>query len=222
MTHVIHSAAPAAQTLPLAQETRTHIETSEAAHHLLRRPQTLRAWACLENGPLRPVRLNGRLAWAVADIRKLLGQSGFANIALLASTAAVAYFAPGLIDLSMLGVIGMTAIYQHPDGHSIDFTDNTLTVVSSDGVAVSVPMGVGGLRQLANGFTESDCAAQAGAAIAENCLDAMQIAIDQTECVSLLTDALIDLTTLKHPEHAAAGFAGAMVEAIEARMGVTA
>jgi len=61
------------QTLPLAQETRTHIDTDQAAKHLMRRPQTLRAWACLENGPLRPTRINGRLAWCVADIRKLLG-----------------------------------------------------------------------------------------------------------------------------------------------------
>jgi len=37
-----------------------------------RRPQTMRASACLENGPIRPIRINGRLAWAVADIRGLL------------------------------------------------------------------------------------------------------------------------------------------------------
>lgn len=71
MTPVIETAAPTAQAL--AQEKRTHLETAEAAHHLLRRPQTLRAWACLENGPIRPIRINGRLGWAVADVRKLLG-----------------------------------------------------------------------------------------------------------------------------------------------------
>lgn len=37
------------------------------------RPQTLRKWACLENGPIRPVRINGRLAWRVVDIQALLG-----------------------------------------------------------------------------------------------------------------------------------------------------
>ncbi len=74
-----HSAAlqaaqfePGTQYLPLAQITRTHIETAEAAHHLLRKSQTLRAWACLENGPIRPIRINGRLAWPVADIRRVL------------------------------------------------------------------------------------------------------------------------------------------------------
>ena len=33
---------------------------------------TLRKWACLENGPIRPVRINGRLAWHVSDLQKLL------------------------------------------------------------------------------------------------------------------------------------------------------
>ncbi len=54
---------------PLEQETRSHVETACAAFHLLRKPQTMRAYACLENGPIR---VNGRLAWPVAQIRKLL------------------------------------------------------------------------------------------------------------------------------------------------------
>ncbi|MCO4088284.1 MAG: hypothetical protein HEQ17_04795 [Limnohabitans sp.] len=58
---------------PLPHETRSHIPTADAAHHLIRRPQTLRAWACLENGPLRPIRINGRLAWPVAEIKALMG-----------------------------------------------------------------------------------------------------------------------------------------------------
>ena len=57
---------------PLANETRTAIPTDAAAHHLNRKPQTLRAWACLENGAIRPIRINGRLAWPVAAIRALL------------------------------------------------------------------------------------------------------------------------------------------------------
>lgn len=51
---------------------RTHIPTNNAAYHLGRSSQTLRSWACLENGPIRPVRVNGRLAWPVAEIKKLL------------------------------------------------------------------------------------------------------------------------------------------------------
>ena len=61
---------------PLDQETRTHVETECAAFHLSRKPQTMRVWASLENGPLRPIRVNGRLAWPVAGIRQLLGCDG--------------------------------------------------------------------------------------------------------------------------------------------------
>ena len=60
---------------PLALETRPAVDTAAAAHYLNRRPQTLRGWACLENGPLRPIRINGRLAWPVAAIKQLLGVS---------------------------------------------------------------------------------------------------------------------------------------------------
>ncbi|WP_250476208.1 DNA-binding protein [Caballeronia sp. INML1] len=49
------------------------IPTDVAAAALNRRPQTLRNWTCLENGPIRPVRINGRLAWRVADFQALLG-----------------------------------------------------------------------------------------------------------------------------------------------------
>ena len=57
---------------PLELITRPTVPTADAAHYLNRRPQTLRAWACLENGPLRPVRICGRLAWKVSEIRALL------------------------------------------------------------------------------------------------------------------------------------------------------
>ena len=56
----------------LDSETRTNVDTAAAAHYLLRRPQTLRIWACKENGPLRPIRVYGRLAWPVAEIRRIV------------------------------------------------------------------------------------------------------------------------------------------------------
>ncbi|MEO6421426.1 MAG: DNA-binding protein [Candidatus Nitrotoga sp.] len=68
-------AAAAAHNLqfpPLEQVTRPTVPTNAAAYYLNRKPQTLRAWACLENGALRPVRICGRLAWNVAEIRNLL------------------------------------------------------------------------------------------------------------------------------------------------------
>lgn len=57
---------------PLELEMRTAVPTAVAAYHLNRKNQTLRAWACMENGPIRPIRINGRLAWRVADIAALL------------------------------------------------------------------------------------------------------------------------------------------------------
>lgn len=59
---------------PLAQETRATVSTYEAAHHLGRSMATLHAWSCgVRAAPLQPVRKGGRLAWSVADIRRLLG-----------------------------------------------------------------------------------------------------------------------------------------------------
>lgn len=58
---------------PLEHVTSPSVPTAQAAYYLNRRPQTLRGWACTEAGALRPVRLHGRLAWRVADIRALLG-----------------------------------------------------------------------------------------------------------------------------------------------------
>lgn len=57
---------------PLDLETRTAVDTETAAHHLSRKPQTLRSWACLGSGPIRPIRINGRLGWPVAELRRLL------------------------------------------------------------------------------------------------------------------------------------------------------
>ena len=62
---------------PLALVTRPMVPTDHAAHYLTRQPQTLRAWASTETYPagLRPVRVNGRLAWPVAGIRAALGMA---------------------------------------------------------------------------------------------------------------------------------------------------
>lgn len=56
----------------LDSETRPTVTTAAAAYYFNRREQTLRAWACLENGPIRPIRVNGRLAWPVVEIKRLL------------------------------------------------------------------------------------------------------------------------------------------------------
>ena len=60
---------------PLEMVNRPTVPTEQAAHYLLRRPQTLRGWASAETFPdgLRPVRINGRLGWPVAGIKAALG-----------------------------------------------------------------------------------------------------------------------------------------------------
>ena len=52
---------------------RPTVPTEQAAYYLNRRPQTLRGWACLENGPLRPTRIGGLLAWNTATVKALAG-----------------------------------------------------------------------------------------------------------------------------------------------------
>lgn len=60
-------------TAHLAFGSREAVDTATAAHHLNRRPQTLRTWAMRGTGPIRPLRIHGRLAWPVAEIRRVLG-----------------------------------------------------------------------------------------------------------------------------------------------------
>ena len=67
---------PEAVTFPAFESvTRPTLDTAAAAYYLNRKPQTLRGWACCENGPIRPTRINGRLAWLVEALRKLLGSA---------------------------------------------------------------------------------------------------------------------------------------------------
>lgn len=66
-------AAKTVQLTSLALEARAALPTPEAAAQLNRAQQTLRLWACRDDGPIRPMRINGRLAWPVADLKRLLG-----------------------------------------------------------------------------------------------------------------------------------------------------
>lgn len=60
---------------PLDQVTKPNISTEKAAYYLDRKPGTLNKWAQLGKGPVRPIRVNGRLAWPVAEIKRVLGVS---------------------------------------------------------------------------------------------------------------------------------------------------
>lgn len=63
---------PVHEGLAAVAGTRDVITTAEAAAVLNFRVNTLRKWACFERGPIRPVRINGRLGWRVTDIAALL------------------------------------------------------------------------------------------------------------------------------------------------------
>jgi len=56
-------------------EAKSAVTFREMRNYLNRKAQTLRTWACYENGPIRPIRVHGRLAWSVDEIRKVLGVS---------------------------------------------------------------------------------------------------------------------------------------------------
>ena len=60
---------------PLELVNRPTVPTEQAAYYLLRRPQTMRGWA-MTGHPIKPLRINGRLAWPVADIKRLLDMEG--------------------------------------------------------------------------------------------------------------------------------------------------
>ncbi|AKH39603.1 hypothetical protein AAW31_11175 [Nitrosomonas communis] len=58
---------------PLEEITRPTVTTEEAAYYLNRKPQTMRIWAMNENGLITPLRINGRLAWPVKEIKRVMG-----------------------------------------------------------------------------------------------------------------------------------------------------
>lgn len=72
--HSVEATAATAKFPPLELEQRPTVHTAAAAYYLNRSPQTLLGWSCKSGvGPVRPLRINGRLAWPVADLRRVLG-----------------------------------------------------------------------------------------------------------------------------------------------------
>ncbi len=51
---------------------RDTLPTKEAALAINRASQTMRKWASQQNGPIRPIHINGRLAWKVLELAVLL------------------------------------------------------------------------------------------------------------------------------------------------------
>lgn len=62
-----------AQLPPLTQVTRPNLTTKEVAFYTNMAEQTWREYACYDKGPIRPLRICGRLHWPTEAVRKLLG-----------------------------------------------------------------------------------------------------------------------------------------------------
>ena len=69
----MHEAQATQQFPPLESVTRPTVDTAAAAYYLNRKPQTLRCWAVYQDGAVNPIRINGRLAWPVSQLRSVLG-----------------------------------------------------------------------------------------------------------------------------------------------------
>lgn len=72
----LHTSNSSTPNLDAIAATRDFVSTEEAAALLNRKPQTLRKWSCNSKGPLRPIRVYGRLQWAVKEIITLLRGNG--------------------------------------------------------------------------------------------------------------------------------------------------
>lgn len=57
---------------PIEKITSPTVSTEQAAFYLNRKPQTMRKHACYETLPIKPLRIGGRLAWKVSDLKALV------------------------------------------------------------------------------------------------------------------------------------------------------
>ena len=117
-----------------------------------------------------------------------------------------------------------TPIYQHPDGHEIAVGHGLLTACTSEGTALSIPIGPDGLAALGAALIEHSIAEKHGevserAGAALGC-DLVQELFElrgrpQAEAFRAVHDKLHALSKLEHADSAAGGFAGAIVNVLE-------
>ena len=112
------------------------------------------------------------------------------------------------------------AVYQHPDGHEITVGDGLLTACTSEGTAVSLPIGPDGLRDVAAkllALADADTTERAGAELGHALL-AELLALrghPQSEAFRAVRDKLTELHKLEHFDSAAGGFAAVIVNVLE-------
>ena len=119
----------------------------------------------------------------------------------------------------------MPPVYQHPDGHEITVGAGLLTACTSEGTAVSLPIGPDGLAALGAALIERAEAARnpelqserAGHVLGCDLLDEL-VALrghPQSEAFRAVRDKLTELHKLEHFDSAAGGFAAAIVNMLE-------
>ena len=114
-------------------------------------------------------------------------------------------------------------LYTHPDGHAIAVGNGLLTAVTSEGTAVSIPVGHVGLAELGHALLEQAVAAaqddseKAGAELGMGLLQELfeLRGEPQGESFCAVRRALLALVKLEYPESACGGFAGAVVNVLE-------
>lgn len=114
----------------------------------------------------------------------------------------------------------MAPVYQHPDGHEITVGAGLLTACTSEGTAVSLPIGPDGLRDVAAkllALADADTTERAGAELGHALL-AELLALrghPQSEAFRAVRDKLNALSKLGHFDSAAGGFAAVIVNVLE-------
>ena len=117
-----------------------------------------------------------------------------------------------------------TTIYSHPDGHEIAVGNGLLTACTSEGTALSLPIGPDGLAELGAALIERSIAEKhgheserAGAALGADLLQELLVlrGRPQAEAFRAVHDKLHALSKLEHADSAAGGFAGAIVNVLE-------
>jgi hypothetical protein len=119
----------------------------------------------------------------------------------------------------------MSAVYRHPDGSTLAYSDSELTATDQDGNSVSLPIGPTGMLELAGELValaneRGNLSEQAGAGAALDCLDALLAAKKGTqgERITIVRDAIVSLSATANPARAAGGFAVALENVVTRAM----
>ena len=105
-----------------------------------------------------------------------------------------------------------TTVYSHPDGFELTYGEHELTACTPDGIALSMPIGVLGLAELAEKLAAiagdaGNQSEQYGSATAIDCLNELLATDSASERIKAIQAAILSLHSATHPERAAGGFA---------------